>query len=116
MCGHKVSFLPGCRAYQVHSVELLITRDRCVADEEGWVCSRSGRSAGLTLGVPPPACHWAPRPLWSPPCKNRPVCEGDGYGEDQGGEPHRRTRRRRDDPHHVELHQEQADPALSRYR
>jgi len=30
-------------------------------------------------------------------------CEDDKNGEDQGGEPDRRTRRRRDGSHHVEL-------------
>ncbi len=36
--------------------------------------------------------------------------------EDQGSEPRRRTRRRRDDPDHLGLHQAEADPALSRHR
>ena len=37
-------------------------------------------------------------------------------GEDQGQEPDRRARRRRDDPDHLGLHQGAADPALPRRR
>ena len=33
------------------------------------------------------------------------------HGQDQGREPGRRARRRRDDPHHLAVHQGQADPA-----
>ena len=36
-------------------------------------------------------------------------------GQDQGDEPGGRARRRRDDPHHLEIHQRQADPSLSRH-
>ncbi|CAA9257046.1 MAG: Isocitrate dehydrogenase [NADP], partial [uncultured Acetobacteraceae bacterium] len=37
-------------------------------------------------------------------------------GQDQGEDPGRRTRRGRDDPHHLGVHQGQADPALPRHR
>ena len=36
--------------------------------------------------------------------------------EDQGEEPRRRDGRRRDDPHHLEVHQGQADPSVPRHR
>src|SRR5689334_24442143 len=41
---------------------------------------------------------------------------GDTNGEDRSQEPHRRARRRRDDPDHLAVHQGPADPPLPRRR
>ena len=80
-------------------------------------CPNSAR--GLRLARSPARCE-GPRPS-DAPARKHPAApragQGRGqHGQDQGEEPGRRTRRGRDDPHHLGVHQGKADPALPRHR
>jgi hypothetical protein len=61
-----------------------------------------------------PAISAAPPEPGGAPCFHSCPPPGPPHGQDQGGEPRRRDGRRRDDAHHLAVHQGQADPALPR--
>ena len=80
--------------------------------------TRSGCSEPARCDAPP-LCGAVTRGRYEagPPAASRPLGPRSARdAEDQGAEPDRRARRRRDDPDHLADDQGQADPALSRRR
>ena len=85
-------------------------RKRAVGLVERWhgACLSGARAQAQRRGC----ARYGAHPKAPPNPKNRRKANG----QDQGEEPGRRARRRRDDPHHLAVDPRAADPALSRRR